>query len=57
MKTNEIKIGDKIQTLSGTATVVELHPTFGSVKIKHDRPAGNGQEEWMNPGQMRKAGE
>lgn len=57
MKTNEIKIGDKIQTLSGTATVVEIHPAFGSAKIKHDRPAGNGQEEWMMPGQMRKAGE
>ena len=43
---NKIEIGQKVKTISGIAQIVEICEEYGSVKIKHDMPNGNGLEEW-----------
>lgn len=45
-----------MKTLSGTATVKEINQ-YGAALIKHNMPAGNGQEEWMSAITLRKEGE
>jgi hypothetical protein len=53
MKNNQITKGTKVETLSGTATIIEVRKKSGTAKIKHDMPNGNGAEEWMMFGQLR----
>jgi hypothetical protein len=53
MTKKDITIGTQIETISGTATVIEIKEN-GMVKIKHNMPAG-GCEEWMRPTWIKKA--